>query len=151
MIRTLRTARALALASLVALFATALAQGMNSGGMHHGQTRGGAAAPGAAYAPMGMGFGMPMGAQTVDEASFLAHMIPHHQEAVASAQALGALTERPELLALTDAIVTSQTAEIESMVEWLDRWYPEVDREVAYQPMMRDLGPGAAVADVVRG
>lgn len=143
--RIVRTARALALASLVALIATALAQGMNDG-----QSRGGATPPGAAFAPMGMGFDMPMTAQTVDEASFLVHMIPHHQEAVASAQALGAVTERPELLALVDAIVSSQTAEIESMEAWLDGWYPDVDRAVAYAPMMRDLGPDAEVADVER-
>ncbi|MDF1523069.1 MAG: DUF305 domain-containing protein [Trueperaceae bacterium] len=143
MIRIIRTTRALALISLVALLATAFAQGMN-----HGR----ATAPGAAFSPMGMGvgFNMPMGAQTVDEASFLVHMIPHHREAVASAQALGTVTERPELLALVDAIVTSQTAEIEAMEGWLDAWYPNVVRDVAYAPMMRDLGPDAVVADVER-
>jgi uncharacterized protein (DUF305 family) len=144
MIRIARTARALALASLVALIATALAQGMN-----HGQMRGGAAQPGAAVSPMGMAMGM-MATQTVDEASFLVHMIPHHQEAVASARALAAVTERPELLELLEGIVTSQTAEIEAMEGWLDVWHPDVDRAVAYVPMMRDLGPDAAVADVER-
>ncbi len=147
MIRIFRTARALALVSLVALLATALAQGMI-----YGQMRGGAAQPGAAYAPMGMGMGFngPIAGQTVDEVSFLVHMIPHHREAVATAQALGAVTERPELLALVDAIVSSQTAEIESMEAWLDQWYPDAVRDVAYAPMMRDLGPDAAVADVER-
>jgi uncharacterized protein (DUF305 family) len=154
MIRIARTARAIALVSLVALIATALAQGM-----HHapGAARGGLVAPpGASTSPMGpgmgmgMGFGMGMATQTVDEVSFLVHMIPHHQEAVTSAQALGAVTERPELLALADAIVTSQTAEIASMEAWLDAWHPDVDRDVAYAPMMRDLGPDAAVADVER-
>ena len=57
MIRIARTARALALVSLVALIATALAQGMN-----HGQMRGGAAQPGAAVSPMGM---VPNGSDAV--------------------------------------------------------------------------------------
>ncbi len=145
MIRIVRTTRALALAALVALLATALAQGMN-----HAQTRDGATPPGAGSSPMGMGMGMPMAGQVVDEASFLVHMIPHHREAVATAEALAEVTERPELRELLDAIVSGQTAEIESMEAWLDRWYPDVERDVDYTPMMRDLGPDAAVADLER-
>jgi len=99
---------------------------------------------------MGMGMDMPMATQTVDEASFLVHMIPHHREAVASAEALRAVTRRPELLALADAIVTSQTAEIEAMEGWLDAWHPDALRDVDYAPMMRDLGPDADVADIER-
>ena len=145
--RFVRTARALALASLVALLATAVAQGM----MHGGARAPGSAttAPGAAFGPMGMGFGMHQ-TQTVDEASFLVHMIPHHLEAVASAETLRAATERPELQALADAIITSQSAEIASMEGWLDAWYPNAVRDVTYVPMMRDVGTGAAVADVER-
>ena len=147
MIGIVRTARALALVSLVALLTTAAAQGTM-----HGHAHGGGTPPAATTAPMGMGMGMGMSTttQTVDDASFLVHMIPHHREAVASAQALGAVTERPELLALVDAIVTSQTAEIEAMEGWLDAWHPNVDRDVAFAPMMRDLGPAALVADVER-
>ncbi len=145
MIRIVRTTRALALATLVALLATALAQGMN-----HGQMRGGATPPGATSSFGGMGFGMPMAGQTVDEASFLVHMIPHHREAVATAEALAVVTQRPELRDFLEGIVAGQTAEIESMESWLDQWHPDVDRDVAYQPMMRDLGPDAAVADVER-
>ncbi len=143
--RIVRTARALALASLVALIATALAQGMMHG---PGQAPGGATQPGVGVGPMGMGFALQT--QTVDEASFLVHMIPHHREAVASAEALRAVTQRPELLELVDAIVSSQTAEITAMEGWLDTWYPDVDRDVAFMPMMRELGAGADVADVER-
>ena len=144
MIRIVRTARALALASLTALSATALAQGMI-----HGNAHGGVTTPTtAATAPMGMG--MPMTTQTVDEASFLVHMIPHHREAVSAAEALRAVTERPELIELLDAIVTGQTAEIDAMEGWLDAWHPNVARVVDYVPMMRDLGPDAAVADMER-
>lgn len=145
MIRIHRTARALALLSLVALLATALAQGMN-----HDHAHGGGTPPATNASPPGMGMGMTMATQTVDEASFLVHMIPHHREAVASAEALRAVTDRPELIELLDAIVASQTAEIEAMEGWLDRWHPDVDRQVDYVPMMRDLGPDASVADVER-
>jgi uncharacterized protein (DUF305 family) len=145
--RIVPVTRALALASLVALIATALAQGMN-----HGPNHGAATPPGVTSAPMGMGMGMgmSMATQTVDEASFLVHMIPHHREAVASAEALRAVTERPELRALAAAIITTQSTEIEAMEGWLAEWRPTVDRDVAYVPMMRDLGPDAAVADVER-
>jgi uncharacterized protein (DUF305 family) len=147
MIRIVRTTRMFAFVALVALLATALAQGAN-----HGHAHGGATPPGASSAPMGMGMGMgmPMATQTVDEASFLAHMIPHHREAVASAEALRAVTERPELIELLDAIVSTQNAEIAAMEGWLDAWHPNIARDVAYVPMMRDLGPDAAVEDLER-
>ena len=149
MIRIARSTRALALVSLTALLATALAQGMN-----HGHAHSGATPPGTTTAPMGMGMGMGMGmsmaTQTVDEASFLVHMIPHHREAVATAEALRAVTTRPELIELLDAIVTTQNAEIAAMEGWLDAWHPTVDRDVAYAPMMRDLGPGTSAGDAER-
>lgn len=141
MIRTVRTTLALALAVLVA---TALAQG--GGHAAHHAPADPVVAP-VAPAGMGMGMGMSMATQTVDEASFLVHMIPHHAEAVASAEALRAVTARPELIELLDAIVASQTAEIAQMEAWLDAWHPDVARDVAYAPMMRDLGPDASVAD----
>jgi uncharacterized protein (DUF305 family) len=147
MIRIVRTARALALVSLLALLATAVAQGAV-----HGHAHGGATPPAATTAPMGMGMGMGMSmpTQTVDEASFLVHMIPHHREAVATAEALRAVTDRPELIELLDAIVTTQNAEIAAMEGWLDAWHPTVDRDVAYAPMMRDLGPDAPAGDAER-
>ena len=147
MIRIARAVRALALASLIAVLATALAQGMN-----HGHAHGGPTPPGTTTAPMGMGMGMgmSMATQTVDEASFLVHMIPHHREAVATAEALRAVTTRPELIELLDAIVTTQNAEIAAMEGWLDAWHPTVDRDVAYAPMMRDLGPGTSAGDAER-
>jgi uncharacterized protein (DUF305 family) len=148
MIRIVRTVRALALVSLAALLATAVAQGMN-----HGHAHGGGTPPSDTSAPMGTGMGMggmSMATQTVDEATFLVHMIPHHREAVATAEALRAVTERPELIELLDAIVATQNAEIAAMEGWLDAWHPDVDRDVAYAPMMRDLGADAAVADAER-
>jgi uncharacterized protein (DUF305 family) len=143
-------ARTLALGLLVALLATAIAQGMQHGpghgqeaGAHHGSAQDGGM-------PMGGGMAMGMATQTVDEASFLAHMIPHHEEAVASAQALRTVTERPELLALADDVIRSQSEEIAAMEAWLDAWHPDATRDVGYVPMMRDLGSDASAADVER-
>ena len=116
----------LALALTLALVAFALAQG----GMGHGAT----GTPGG-HGGMAHGAGMRGPA---DEASFLAHMIPHHQEAIDSAEALLEVTERPELQSLLRDIITSQTAEIELMTQWLARWHPDAPATVPYTPMMRD-------------
>ena len=127
----------LSLALALALVAFALAQG----GMGHGAT----GTPGG-HGGMAHGAGMRGPA---DEASFLAHMIPHHQEAIDSAEALLTLTERPELQSLLRDIITSQAAEIELMTEWLARLHPDAPATVPYTPMMRDLG-NAPVADQER-
>jgi uncharacterized protein (DUF305 family) len=85
----------------------------------------------------GMG-DLSMGAVT-DEFDFLTKMIPHHEEAVASARRLLAGTQRPEMVALANNIITTQTHEIDQMRAWLAQWYPGRDTHVGYQPMMRDL------------
>ena len=114
--------RSLSLVSLLAL----LAIGIGQGGHGHG--------PGGAGS-----MPMAMGAAPSDELGFLQHMIPHHREAVASAEQLLERTERPELQALLRDIIDSQTAEIELMRGWIDAWYPAADAEAPYEPMMRDL------------
>lgn len=120
----------------VLLAATAVAQGVGRGT----DSRWGG--------PGGMGPGT-MRIQTTSEASFLAHMIPHHQEAIDIARQLLDVTERPELIELARGIVETQSAEVEAMTSWLDAWHPDADREVAYQPMMRDLS-GAPAAEIER-
>ncbi len=117
----------LSLAVTLVLVTLALAQG----GMGHG-------AGGMPGGPGGMAHGAGMRG-TVDEASFLAHMIPHHQEAIDSAEALLAVTERPELQSLLREIIASQSAEIEHMEDWLARWHPDAPATTPYTPMMRDL------------
>ena len=147
------TLRALTLGALLMLWSAAVAQGGQHGAGHgHGHE---ADAEQDTSTGMGMAAGGPMGSgmmapHAVDEAGFLAHMIPHHQEAVDSARALLEVTERPELRALGDAIIASQTAEIEAMEGWLDAWHPDAPRDVAYVPMMRDLGPDAPAEEVER-
>jgi uncharacterized protein (DUF305 family) len=80
----------------------------------------------------GMGHGMgSMGSQeatAIDGAvpfdkAFIEAMIPHHQMAVMmSAMALRAV-DRPELRELLQAIIVSQSAEIEQMRAWYRDWY----------------------------
>lgn len=72
------------------------------------------------------------------EAAYLAAMVAHHEDAVEAAGEL-ARSGRPEMRAFGEAIVGTQTAQIEQMEEWLADWHPEEPLDVGYQPMMRDL------------
>ena len=75
------------------------------------------------------------------ERSFIEHMIPHHEEAVASAQVvLQKGTSFRPLLELAEGIVAGQTSEIDKMKGWYQTWY-EVPYEDTglYMPMMRPL------------
>ncbi|MCU0678090.1 MAG: DUF305 domain-containing protein [Candidatus Pacebacteria bacterium] len=93
---------------------------------------------------MGMmgGMGMGMGMMMVNtEKEFLTEMIPHHEEAVATAKevlARGGTT--PEIQTLVTGIVTAQEKEIGDMKTWYAAWYgtPYVPSG-KYEPMMRDL------------
>jgi uncharacterized protein (DUF305 family) len=71
------------------------------------------------------------------EAEFLAHMIPHHQEAIDSARVLRAGTERPEMRAFADEIIATQQREVDQMTGWLERWHEGVEPDASYEPMMR--------------
>ncbi|NJO82044.1 MAG: DUF305 domain-containing protein [Blastochloris sp.] len=80
--------------------------------------------PDAPTAPMmtmmgGMMGGGMMGNQTEMDRLFLEMMIPHHEAAIGMAEQVLAESERPELHALAEAIITSQTAEIEEMRGYL--------------------------------
>lgn len=89
-------------------------------------------------APRTMRGGSSMMSMTFSEPSYLAQMIPHHEEAVEAAREL-ARSPRAEMRELGDAIVQSQTAQIDRMRGWLERWYPDEPQDTAYRPMMRDL------------
>ena len=83
------------------------------------------------------------------EAEFIAAMIPHHQEAVDSAAALLAITERDEVRELAEAIVEAQAGEIALLEGWLAQWYPE-QAASDYEPSMRPfVGLRPAEADQV--
>ena len=88
-----------------------------------------------------MGPGM-MGSMNVfvdSEYEFLVHMIPHHEEAVATATYLKENTEREEIRDFAEGIIRTQSTEIKQMTNWLENWYPDRSHQVDYQPMMRDL------------
>jgi len=93
-----------------------VAQGLPTGGMHHHMA-------------------------VTSEFDYLAQMIPHHQEAIATAQIILARSQRPEMQQFAQTLIKVQSAEIEQMAAWLNEWYPGQDRSVTYVPMMRDLSP----------
>jgi len=126
--------RTAALVALLALAAIGITQGMM-----HGQP--GTAGPGMPGMP-----GTMMAAPT-DELGFLQHMIPHHREAIETAEALLEVTDRAELRALLENVIETQTEEVERMQGWIAAWYPDAEPEAPYAPMMRGLGPDASVAD----
>ncbi|TVR94247.1 MAG: DUF305 domain-containing protein [Trueperaceae bacterium] len=88
-------------------------------------------------------------AEVRNEATFIAAMLPHHEEAVTSAQAILTLTERDEVRALAADIVAAQASEIGQLRGWLAAWYPE-QGPVRYDPMMRPFtGLRPAEADQI--
>ncbi|QIK65048.1 DUF305 domain-containing protein [Nocardioides sp. HDW12B] len=85
------------------------------------------------------GVGMGSGLMDVDsEAEYLVAMIPHHEEAIGAAEEL-ARSDRPEMRDLGAAVVAGQSAQVEQMQGWLDRWHPGAEADTDYEPMMRDL------------
>jgi hypothetical protein len=77
--------------------------------------------------------------QVSSEFNYLAQMIPHHQEAIDTAQVILARTSRPEMRQFAQNIIQAQTAEIAQMKNWLNQWYPSGNISISYVPMMRDL------------
>lgn len=92
--------------------------------------------PGMRGGPMA---GMGMGMEVESEFDFLTQMIPHHEEAVATAKLVEAGTKQPEMRAFARNIVKTQTAEIVQMKKWLATWYPGRGTKADYEPMMSDL------------
>jgi uncharacterized protein (DUF305 family) len=153
----------------IVVLLAALTVGASQGGMGHGPGHGpaggaammgpGTMGPGTmgpgTMGPGMMGPGMAgagmhgMPTATTDVLSFLQHMIPHHREAIASAEALRAVTERAELRALLQDVIETQSAEVELMHGWINAWFPDAEPEAHVEPMMRDLG-AAPVADLER-
>ena len=86
--------------------------------------------------------GMDHGAMMVSsEREFVAGMIPHHQEAVDTAnEVLARGGSTPEIRTLAEEIIAAQETEIAMLKEWHLAWYGEAYVEGdTYQPMMRDL------------
>lgn len=77
--------------------------------------------------------------QASNEFEFLSMMIPHHEEAIATANRVLEYSDRPEMRAFAQDIIDVQSAEIEQMEAWLDEWYPGQESSLIYVPMMRDI------------
>jgi uncharacterized protein (DUF305 family) len=87
---------------------------------------------------MGMGHGMG-GMMVASEFEYLAGMIPHHEEAIETANILLRVSGRQAMRDFAVTIIETQTAEVVQMKAWLAAWYPGRDAAVHYEPMMRDL------------
>lgn len=55
--------------------------------------------------------------------AFIDDMIPHHESAIAAAQAAAARAQRPEIKELAGAIIADQQREIDQMRAWRQAWY----------------------------
>lgn len=91
---------------------------------------------------MGGMMGMDHSAMMVSsEREFVAGMIPHHQEAVDTAnEVLARGGSTSEIRTLAEDIIAAQEMEIAMLKEWYLAWYGEAYVENgSYQPMMRDL------------
>ncbi|MCW2867824.1 MAG: hypothetical protein JWR20_2012 [Marmoricola sp.] len=72
------------------------------------------------------------------EESFLGAMVAHHEEAVTASRAMQR-SDRPQVRALAQRIITSQTAQADRMRTWSSSWYGGASPDPGYRPMMRDL------------
>lgn len=61
-------------------------------------------------------------ANALDRA-FVENMIVHHEGAIEMAQKVVDKTKRPEVKALAEEIITTQSTEVETMNGWLKKWY----------------------------
>ena len=82
------------------------------------------------------------------EQAFIEGMIPHHEEAIRTAQevlARGATT--PAMKTLAENIITAQEKEVADMKAWYETWYGKTYTNTnTYTPMMRDLTSLSGVA-----
>jgi len=81
-----------------------------------------AATPPSAPVPR-MGLGGGAMAQRSADARFIVMMIPHHQGAIAMAELALSRARRPEIKALAQRIIASQSREITQMRQWYRQWY----------------------------
>src|SRR3989344_8494009 len=57
------------------------------------------------------------------DAHFIEQMIPHHEDAITMAQLALQKSQRPEIRQLAQAIIDSQSKEIDQMKTWYKAWY----------------------------
>lgn len=87
-----------------------------------------------------MGHDMASMRMIQSEEEFLSSMIPHHQEAIDTANIILEKSTNEELKALAQDIVDGQTAEIAQMETWGKEWFGEdFAASEDYEVMMPDL------------
>jgi uncharacterized protein (DUF305 family) len=75
-----------------------------------------------------------------DEKSFIAEMIPHHEEAITSSQELLKVTKTPEVRSLAENIIAAQEKEVADMKAWYREWFGEEYAPTGnYKPMMSSI------------
>jgi uncharacterized protein (DUF305 family) len=137
MSRTRTRPRLLAAAILLSAFAAAACDSGSSPSMVRNPVGpGGGAGPAGGMGGMGPGMG---GMMVASEFGYLAEMIPHHEEAIETANILLRVSGRQAMREFAVTIIETQTAEVVQMKAWLAAWYPGRDTAVRYEPMMRDL------------
>jgi uncharacterized protein (DUF305 family) len=91
----------------------------------------GVATPAAGMRQAGMIGTPPMGSGNMPamtgqfDLMFIDMMMPHHAAAVAMAEIARTRAEHPEVRALAEDIIASQTAEIAQMQAWRNQWFPD--------------------------
>jgi uncharacterized protein (DUF305 family) len=73
---------------------------------------------------------------------FIDGMMPHHEGALAMANAVLKNSKRPELKTLATAILKAQSAEISQLKQWRKDWYPKAASEpIAWNSEMGHMMP----------
>ena len=128
-----------AVVSLVIFFATQplVSMGVGSHVDHHGT---------GSTQTMNMG-SMDHGAMVKTERDFLTGMVPHHEEAIKTAEALLKVSQNDTLKKFLNQVVQDQSSEVAQMKSWHQAWYGKayVD-DKKYSPMMRTIAPSTPVA-----
>lgn len=78
--------------------------------------------------------------QVTSEKEFITMMIPHHQEAVDSSQSILDKVQDPKLKTFLEAVISTQSQEIELMKTWHQEWFTsEYKDSGTYHAMMSDF------------
>jgi uncharacterized protein (DUF305 family) len=78
------------------------------------------------------------------DAHFIEQMIPHHEDAIMMAKLALTKAQHPEIKQLAQAIIESQSQEIDQMKDWYQEWYgrelPTGDQAMQHHGMMSSSG-----------
>jgi uncharacterized protein (DUF305 family) len=136
MIKSIRHTGLFSLVALGALLLSACASGAQSAA-----DGGTAASPAASAGDMDHGAGHSMDMTNSNapyDAQFIDGMIEHHRGAITMANQALQESQRTEIRALAQEIITAQEAEISQLEQWRNAWYPDL---APTGGMAMDMGP----------